>query len=101
MGGGSVPNLNLYLAANFAFRAGVQTKHCDLARSCFSHQSPFFLNSASVYLHIRHSPSGMPCSSHHHPLWSCPFLAALLGLSFAASVRGASLLQPPRPITST
>src|SRR5262249_9334629 len=46
-------------------------KHWLIARSCLSHQSPFFLNSAATLeLHMLHSFSGMPCSSHHQPLWA-------------------------------
>jgi hypothetical protein len=77
VGGGSFPYLARYLAAYFSFRLGSQMKHCDLARSCSPHQSPFFLNSAATFgSHMLHSASGTPCSSHHQPLWSWALLSA-------------------------
>ena len=48
MGGGSLPYLARYLAANFSLSFGSQMKHCDLARSCLSHQSPLALASLAT-----------------------------------------------------
>src|SRR4051794_34405513 len=88
-------------------------KHCDLARSCFSHQSPFFLHSAATFgLHKEHSSSGTPCSSHHQPscfvsplatsvaCTSCPFagpelfLSAVAGLLHPATIATARTSKP-------
>src|SRR5688572_8769200 len=51
-------------------------KHCESARSCSSHQSPFSLNFAATFeLHMLQSLSGTPCSAHQSrplKLWSEP-----------------------------
>src|SRR5262245_61246526 len=76
VGGGSLPYLARYWAANFSLCSGWQMKHCESGRSCSLHQSPFFLYSAATLeLHRAQSCSGTPCSAHHQSLWSSCFLA--------------------------
>src|SRR5581483_7278853 len=84
------------MASYFSLALGSQMKHCDIARSCFSHQSPFFLNSAATLAsHMLHSFSGTPCSSHHQPLWSPFFASATFCLAFFAWASFFAWLQPP------
>src|SRR6478672_7399603 len=77
VGGGSLPYLARYWAANFSLYSGWQMKHCESGRSCFSHQSPFaFISFATLLLHRAQTSSGTPCSAHHQALWSsCAALA--------------------------
>src|SRR5438132_5106485 len=94
MGGGCLPYLARYSAANLSLNLGSHLKHCDSGRSCSLHQSPFFLNSAaSLALHWPHISSGTPCSAHHQPLWSSPFL-----LSFVASTTLAGICISVAPL---
>src|SRR5260221_10295764 len=74
-------------------------KHCDRARLCLSHQSPFALHAfANLLLHMLHSSSGMPCSSHHHA--SC-LLACSPAFSTFASFLASRGVQPHANRAST
>src|SRR5579885_1532044 len=76
--GGSLPYFARCLAAYLSLSEGSQMKHWDLARSCSLHQSPLSLKAlATLALHMLHSSSGTPCSSHHQPLWSWAFFPSL------------------------
>src|SRR5438309_744582 len=76
-------------------------KHCDSARSCFLHQSPFALHSfATLSLHRLHSSSGMPCSAHHHSSCFVSFGAPLATVSGTASFFGSGSVLPQPPTTS-
>src|ERR1700682_125592 len=67
-------------------------KHCERGRLCLSHQSPFALQAvATLLLHMLHSASGMPCSSHHHA--SC-LLAASPAFSAFANFLDSLGVQP-------
>lgn len=96
--GGFFPNFASYSLANFSARVGSHWKHCDSARLCSSHQSPFALNSsAALVLHMLHSSSGMPCSVHHQPPWLWPVCETTVGSSVAV----VSLGCWPHPIASS
>src|SRR5580704_6907486 len=90
------------MVAYFSFREGSHRKHCDFARSCFSHQSPAFLcSAATLLLHMLHSASGSPCSSHHQLLCFVPFSSTIcLGLPAPFSALATSLEQPPMAINN-
>src|SRR5438128_1219765 len=82
---GDLPYRATYLSSNVLYLLASQMKHCDLARSCSSHQSPLSLNFVLTFAsgrHWLHSSSGTPCSAHHQP--SC--LASPLSPSFFPSL---------------
>src|SRR4051794_33906717 len=62
-------------------------KHWLFARPCLSHQSPLaFISFATFDEQMEHSCSGTPCSLHHHPLWSSPFVSpAGFGSAFCSA----------------
>src|SRR4051812_33061278 len=81
---GALPYLATYIASYLAYLFGSHLKHCDLARSWISHQSPSFLAfAATVSLQRLHMLSGTPCSWHHQsPCFVSSFVISFLPSPF-------------------